>query len=128
MIKKSNLILLVCYSLLFSLPSFAETGNDLLKGAKDILNDKMGTAEASRFIGYVKGSLDVWLAIYRMQDEAEYDRCIPSKVTNWQLCSISAKYIVSHPEKWSDSGSALIPTAVTEAFDCNFSKENRVNK
>jgi Rap1a immunity proteins len=63
-----------------------------------------------------------------MQDKEEFDRCIPSNLTNGQLCSISAKYIVSHPEKWSYSGSSLIPTAITEAFGCKFYKEEGAKK
>jgi hypothetical protein len=74
MIKKLNLILLVCYSLLFSLPSFSETGNDLIQGAKDYLNEK-STFKADYFMGYISGSVDLWNVIWLIQNKEEFQRC-----------------------------------------------------
>ena len=75
MIKKLNLILLVCYSLLFSFPSFSQTGNDLIQGVKDYLNEK-STFQANFFMGYVHGSVDLWNVVWLMRYEKEYQRCL----------------------------------------------------
>jgi len=88
--------------------AFATTGNDLLRWAPEY-EKELGTFNGGVLAGYVVGVNDALSNILF---------CPPAGVTNGQLGAIALKYIRDNPERWNESGAALMIDGFEKAFPC----------
>jgi hypothetical protein len=113
-----NLMLCVTFFSALALPSatYAQfVDGKTLKDwadAGDRLSDDTDFSQASQFIGYVTGVMDV---IYVLNSGVI---CLSANVTVGQLTAIVKKYVREHPEEWHLVASSLVFKALVEQFPC----------
>ena len=89
-------------------------GNDLVETMPEYEKAERGAprtdfVKAGYFRGYVLGVNDVF---------SGYVFCTPDSATISQVSAIVAKYVNTHPERWTVGASVLVTDALKEAFPC----------
>ena len=118
--KKSILALVVLLVLVFMQGQvgagvYFETGNDLVVRMREwekteTKDSNPDYGSAMHYLGYIKGVNDTL---------SESLPRATGPVTVRQVCSIVAKYLKDHPERWSESAYILVQDALKEAFSPN---------
>lgn len=113
--KKSILAIVVLLALVFmqgqAVAGFM-TGNELVENMRE--SDKADAGDrtanfmkSAYYSGYIMGVSDVL-------NHMLFD--LPPRVTVGQICSVVAKYLKNHPERWNELASELVMDALSEAF------------
>jgi len=114
-IKQVSFLIVLATMVLFTpLDSSAQyyyNGNDLVKMMREYDKSETGDSNANyydcgRYEGYVAGVSDAKRAFFGS----------PENVTVGQTCSIVAKYLKEHPEKWNQPADILVIEALQKAF------------
>jgi len=88
----------------------ALVGNDLVQLMREF--DKPDTDETRNpfeigtYEGYVTGVTDATVSMYSFD----------STVTVRQICTVVARYLKQHPERWNEPASDLVISALKEAY------------
>lgn len=110
-------------SLVFSCPSYAITGNDLIEyctkyviGAKDFTpKSPMEAYQTGRCTGYIDGMADLGSRV-KQPDGV----CVnmPSGVEYSQITSVVVKWLREHPQKLQEPAPILFYRALQDAWPC----------